>query len=265
MWNARREAVWVIDGATSLAPSRFPNKTDASWFVEKLSDEISTAIEAESSLGKADLDLICSRLRRQFSIETQQLIDPSQEEPSASLSLVMVKNGCLQLFNIGDCRAYWWTAGSGVQRFGASNVERFDRKAIDLLVSLQKSSPESRLVDLWPEVRALILKNRRMANVDGGYYVARMSPDWLDHVERKKIALDQPVNVLICSDGFYRAIDTFGLLKPKDVPAALAREGIMGLARLVRERELDDPECRAYPRLKRSDDLTAVWVTFEDV
>ena len=71
-------------------------------------------------------------------------------------------------------------------------------------------------------------------------------------------------HILLMSDGFYRLIDTFNLYSPRNFMArATAPNGLSFLYNELRTVEDSDPDGRLYPRVKKSDDATALLLTIE--
>jgi hypothetical protein len=62
---------------------------------------------------------------------------------------------------------------------------------------------------------------------------------------------------LLCTDGYYRAVDSYGLHDETGLLAASAA-GVEQVLAGIRDTEESDPLCTRYPRFKPSDDATAV-------
>lgn len=62
----------------------------------------------------------------------------------------------------------------------------------------------------------------------------------------------------MASDEFFRLVDTFRHLDADGLMDAVATDGTGAVLTRLRAREADDPEGHRFPRLKRSDDATAV-------
>jgi hypothetical protein len=68
----------------------------------------------------------------------------------------------------------------------------------------------------------------------------------------------------LLSDGASRLVDRFGLATWEELLELLAKSGPDELLRQVRAAEAVDPEGRQWPRTKRSDDATAVYLALDD-
>jgi hypothetical protein len=92
-------------------------------------------------------------------------------------------------------------------------------------------------------------------NTSGGYWVLSIDEEAINHLDQVNIpSTGQPV--ALASDGFLRLVDLFhavppaGLLEIRD--NAEAQFKLDELRRL----EADDPQCRAFLRVKPSDDAS---------
>jgi hypothetical protein len=68
--------------------------------------------------------------------------------------------------------------------------------------------------------------------------------------------------MLLCTDGYYRAVDTYGLMDDVRLMDASAAS-VSDVLKLVRSTEASDPDARSYPRFKPADDATAVMLALE--
>ena len=68
---------------------------------------------------------------------------------------------------------------------------------------------------------------------------------------------------MLLSDGASRLVDPFGLATWGELLALLEESGPDELLRQVRAAEAVDPEGRQWPRTKRSDDATAIYLALD--
>ena len=68
---------------------------------------------------------------------------------------------------------------------------------------------------------------------------------------------------MLLSDGASRLVDPFGLATWEELLALLDENSPEELVRQVRAAEAVDPEGRQWPRTKRSDDATAVYLLID--
>jgi hypothetical protein len=68
-----------------------------------------------------------------------------------------------------------------------------------------------------------------------------------------------PGEILLCTDGYYRAVDYYALHSEESLlEASLASGGVDDVLNSIRAVEASDPACVKYLRFKPADDATAV-------
>jgi Protein phosphatase 2C len=105
---------------------------------------------------------------------------------------------------------------------------------------------------------------RRARNRPGGYWVAAADPQAASHAVTGSLPGKSLHRAALLSDGASRLVDPFGLATWEELLALLAESGPDELLRQVRAAEAVDPEGRQWPRTKRSDDATAVYLNLNE-
>ena len=101
---------------------------------------------------------------------------------------------------------------------------------------------------------------RRARNRPGGYWVAAADPAAATQAVTGSLAREDVRRAALLSDGASRLVDLFGLATWSDVLTLLDDGGPEELVRRVRAAEAADPQGRRWPRTKRSDDATAIYL-----
>jgi hypothetical protein len=114
------------------------------------------------------------------------------------------------------------------------------------------SDPRELRLRLDRDERAL----RALRNRPGGYSVIVADPACLDFIDERP--LGRPRSVLLCSDGFYRTVDHYGLRDDRSLMMEAARGNLPGLYAEMRRIEAEDAACLRFPRLKASDDAATI-------
>jgi hypothetical protein len=101
---------------------------------------------------------------------------------------------------------------------------------------------------------------RRARNRPGGYWVAAADPQAASQAVTGTLPGRSLLRAVLLSDGASRLADPFKLATWEELLALLDESGPEELLRQVRAAEAVDPEGRQWPRTKRSDDATAVYL-----
>jgi hypothetical protein len=115
------------------------------------------------------------------------------------------------------------------------------------------------------QVAALVDSQRRYRNRPGGFWVAATDPHAAHHALTGRAPFSPPgglCRAALLTDGATRAVDTYGLMSWPTALDLMTANGPTALLDAVRAAEDDDPEGAAFPRMKRSDDATAVLVSW---
>jgi hypothetical protein len=98
----------------------------------------------------------------------------------------------------------------------------------------------------------------------GGYWVAAADPEAASQAVTGTLPGKALRRAVLLSDGASRLVDLFGLATWEELVELLDESGPEELLRQVRAAEAVDPEGRQWPRTKRSDDATAVYLAMDE-
>ena len=101
---------------------------------------------------------------------------------------------------------------------------------------------------------------RRTRNRPGGYWVAAADPQAASQAVTGTLPSRSLRRAVLLSDGASRLVDLFELATWEELVALLDESGPEELVRQVRAAEANDPKGRQWPRTKRSDDATVVYL-----
>lgn len=108
----------------------------------------------------------------------------------------------------------------------------------------------------------LVTRQRKLRNVDGGYWVAGATPDAAEHAITGRVPLEDVRRAAAMTDGAARLVDVFGAVTWDDALAELRDCGPLGWIGRTREIEETDPSLIKWPRYKKSDDAAIAYVDF---
>ena len=97
-------------------------------------------------------------------------------------------------------------------------------------------------------------------NQKNGYWV--IARNLTDSSQAISGLLETPRQILLASDGFSRAVDTFSLAPT--YRKLLETKPLSKIAELIRQEETSDPNCLQSPRWSTSDDCSAMLLEIND-
>ncbi|WP_421693561.1 protein phosphatase 2C domain-containing protein [Aestuariivirga sp.] len=248
-------AAWVFDGVTGInARNYLGGGSDAAWLVAKAQARLQQLTQQPVAL-EGLLEELVNGLIEDFATGTAGLDLPRDyDPPAACLILVQREANEWRALRLGDSCLMARGPDRNHRIFAASPNNAFDhwltreaRKQRDAGVLDVKAL----LTAFAPQLRA----GRAKRNRPDGYSILECSRDALAMAEF--IDLETPAEILLCTDGYYRAVDHYQLFDDQDLMTASAEDVAQVLAAL-RRAEAEDPDCQRYPRFKPADDATAL-------
>jgi Protein phosphatase 2C len=259
-WGSASAAVWILDGATALSQERlFPAApSDAQWFVNAVDSEL-----RNSDWSKATghlLQSVMRRVRRRFHLEAVGRIEQASLWPLASFALIRIYGGRIEFANLGDCHILWRSPdGRTVKSFGSSRVTELDGNVIKEIERLHREGYKSQALvrnALLPMIEA----HRKLKNTPEGYWILDVSGKGIPHLQTTALEAADVETVLLCTDGYYRWVDTYHKRTDQSLLSDSVNNGISPMIRELREIERTDEQCLKFPRMKPLDDATGVLV-----
>jgi hypothetical protein len=247
--GASDRLAWVIDGATDLGePGLLGPRGGAAWIAAE-ADRTFTAATARDlgDICKAVFDGIAN------SFMNDRTRDPigAWELPSAALLAVTLNDGELDLAWLGDCTGF--IIGEGAPRRIGPAPQVRDRESM-----LAESLAEHGLGR--KERAAPVLSTLRHTRANPERAVLGVDPAGIARMKRGRAPCQAGDDVILMTDGFAAITDLYGLMTPDELAGSLRNDGLVGIARRLREAEAADAACIRWPRFKRGDDATAIWL-----
>lgn len=189
------------------------------------------------------------------------------EKPSATLSLLRNDGKITDIYLLGDTET--------IVSYNDGKVIRVDnpnQKAVGVLdgsvierMALLAQEQKRNVVDMRcdPGIQSMLCENRNMKNSDceGGYWVCGTTLGVTKHGVNINFDNSKIDGIVLASDGFSYSI--LGL-NENEVYNEIKKCGVLSLSKKIRDTEDNDAGCNRFPRLKKSDDLTAVYIDYSD-
>lgn len=237
--GATAHLAWMIDGATDLGPpGLMGSQPGAAWLA-------ATASRAFASAGAAALPDILDHVftHSAAAYAAERTRDPVDvwELPSAAFLAVALTGDALELGWLADCVCLM-LHGDTVTRLGSQpNADETEEARVH-------ATGEERPLEM--------LRTKRMRP---GRYILGVDPAHRAFVESLSVPVAPGDEILLMTDGMAALIDDYGMPLEAFV-TALRADGLPVLAARLRAIEAADADRVRYPRFKRSDDATALWL-----
>jgi hypothetical protein len=252
-----RDCAWVIDGATGVGNGLTDEPSDAAWFARTADAALRKLLPNSADLATAEvLRLVVKHCRESLQREARREAVDRSEYPCAAIALVRVREGGLELTTLGDCRIVYRDPGEGAVRlFGPSRIEIFERRTLGLMARLIHDNPGLQPSELRRSLAPQLQENRRSMNTPDGYWVLSIDEEAVDHLDQITIPSTGEL-VALASDGFLRLVELFHALPPAGLLEIRDNAGARSTLENLRRLEAGDPQCRAFLRVKASDDAS---------
>jgi serine/threonine protein phosphatase PrpC len=244
----------VLDGLSAPDGTGTGCRHGTPWFVSQLGPRL-LALAADPSRSLADA--LAEAIRQVASLHPGcDLSHPGT--PSATMVLLRVRDEGADYLALADATLLLDTA-DGLKVISDERVD-------------QLASKEREAANQVPTGSALKLRRRaqltralrRARNRPGGYWVAAADPQAASQAITGTLPDKTLRRAALLSDGASRLVDLFELATWEELLALVDENGPDELLRQVRAAEAVDAEGRQWPRTKRSDDATAVYLVLSD-
>ncbi|QHT63040.1 protein phosphatase 2C domain-containing protein [Paenibacillus lycopersici] len=258
--DGRRQVYGVIDGATSLVPYRGPGGETGGYLAAQ---EVAAVCSGDEWAGRPLQELLLrANARLRASMEAAG-VSPHEPEAlwSACAALVRIGPAWIEFAQLGDCMLAVYYADGTIRIATHDQLAHVDDRT-KAAWAAAVAGGLSDTAELRARVRHQIVAGRALANRPGGYGVLNGDPACADYLEYGRISSSNVVALLLFSDGLYIPKPPGESDKDSAVEIASQVRGL-GLDRYLEwltELENTDPACTRYPRMKKSDDKTAVWI-----
>jgi hypothetical protein len=252
------EAAWVFDGVTGINGGHlFPGESDAAWLVTRADHHVRALAGKDLPL-IGILERLVAALKDDVAEALSGLQIPAEHDaPAACLILVKRYGAGWQALRLGDSLLLSRRSGEVIHHpLPPSDLHDLEQELRREALNRRQKGPVD-FKQLLAAFKPRIADNRRRRNTPGSYGILVADDSALAMPE--VIDLGAVSDILLCTDGFYRAVDVYGRYDDAGLLAACVAEG--GVTRVleeVRATEAADPTCQTHLRFKPGDDASAV-------
>jgi len=182
----------------------------------------------------------------------QRTRDPEGWEiPSAAFLAVRVADNVIDCAWLGDCAAFL-IRDRHVSRIGPQLDIRDPETDLARSVAHHGLGAQPR--------SGPVLETLRKARTNPDRLVLGIDPAGADRIFYASQPCVAGDDIVLMTDGFSALTDAYRLVDPEGLPGLLATGGLPDLAARIRAAEAEDADCVRWPRFKRGDDATALWL-----
>lgn len=240
----------LLDGATDLGPV---SEFNAHWFASNLVKALSVtmpnhSISLQDCLNQA--------------LETVRALAPEGfNQASASVILARTDGKTLHYLSLGDCTGVLRYKDGTVQIIKDESVPQLDGIVVSMAEKVAAKEGISLAAALKsPLCQEQLLLHRNLKNTPQGYYTCDPSGVGVPHAILMQLPLHDLDAILLMSDGYadcvinFHLFPTFGALM-----TAIEESSIYAVLEQLYQAQDGDVSQDQYPRLKHSDDATAIF------
>ena len=257
------DSAWVIDGASGLAGNVITQTSDAAWYSNWWNEYL---VKNANDFSRTLKEVLKDGLKL-ITLEYAKLTEGKElsklQKPSAGIAIVRKKGKDLEYFTLGDCMISV-KSGSKTKEFILPELGVLDESVTVYMAKLYKEGKYDSVLDTMKDqgVKDRLAENRLKLNTPSGYWVMSFQQEAIDNAFSGIIKNDN-VDVLLMSDGFYSLIDKYEKVDFKGLFEMVKQRGVEGTYDEIRRIEDEDADCNTYPRFKKGDDTTAVYMDLE--
>ncbi|WP_329134298.1 protein phosphatase 2C domain-containing protein [Streptomyces sp. NBC_01476] len=241
---------WVIDGATDLEPDSFlPATSDVQW----LADQVGGYLRQRAVTAGLGAREVLTRISGRIGADLRELgFPPDRIHPTCSIGLLVVGGEALEMCRVGDptCVAL----GRQEVTLSTDFFSRQESRAVGAAGSLGLDDREVRRGIV--ERRQQYIEGQLAESVFSGHPNATLT------FQSARLAVGSVSHVLLCSDGFARAVVDYRLYRDWRTLVLAARDqGLPAVAEAIRAHEKKAVHLAAAGHFKKSDDATAIIIS----
>jgi Protein phosphatase 2C len=251
-------AAWVFDGVTGINGRNYLDApSDAAWVVARAQHHLQRLAAQDINLPQLLHELVQHLIVDWREASAGLDLPEDYDMPAACLLLVKRFADGWKALRLGD--SFLLSAsGTAVKRWDApetdlGGLEELLRREARKLRSTGVTDFKHLLARFHPQLVA----SRSARNMPGNHAI--LLPDMSACAIPEYMNLGCPEGILLCTDGFYRAVDTYAMQDDVGLfNACTLRGGADRMLEQIRAVEAADPHCETHLRFKPADDASAV-------
>ncbi|WFD10246.1 hypothetical protein [Tepidibacter hydrothermalis] len=257
--NINKHGAWILDGATGLNGKNLIDKdSDAKWYVKQWDEYVN------KNFHRTDIDLKrivkegINVVKDKYYKRVKDKCVKSLDLPSSSIVLTRWIKDTLEYFILGDCTLIIEN-NNKLNVIKDDSVTRLDNKVFQAMDEIMRKEGKT-LSEAKKEVNNLIVRNRLLKNTNEGYWILGFDTEAVDRGLYGKIPFSSDTKLLMASDGFSAITDRYNYIDMENLIHEAQNKGLDNLCRKLRQIEEEDSSGDKYPRFKKNDDASAIYI-----
>lgn len=257
--NLNKHGAWILDGATGLnGKNLIDEDSDAKWYVKQWDEYVNknfhrTDIDLKRIV-KEGINVVKDKYYKRVKNKSVKSLDL----PSSSIVLTRWIKDTLEYFILGDCTLIIEN-NNKLNVIKDDSVTKLDNKVFQAMDEIMKKEGKT-LPEAKKEVNNLIVRNRLLKNTNEGYWILGFDAEAVDRGLYGKIPFNSDTKLLMASDGFSAITDRYNYIDMENLIHEAQNKGLDNLCRKLREIEEEDSSGNKYPRFKKNDDASAIYI-----
>jgi serine/threonine protein phosphatase PrpC len=255
-------SAWVMDGATGYYKNSINGyNSDAEWYVHQWNEFLIKNASNEKYDIKSVLSIGINKIEESYFRNLKYQLNDIHDFPSATIALIKFDKKVIKYFVLGDC-VIVVKQNNSIKIITDNRISLFEDKVVKNIIRIQKKSSIG-IEKAREAVMDMLKDNRKMKNVEAGYWVIEFNKKAIEYAVEGEIELLEDSEILLMTDGFYRIVDTFHYFKNiSELFKEIETNGLRHIWDIITSYENDDYDCIKYPRTKPYDDCTAIFINY---
>lgn len=256
IWNedallCSHDIVGVIDGVTSIHKMKYQGyNTLTEWMIKNFVHKFDELYALHADYKSICRNFIDCMKKDAYIKELEEYDKPCFT--SATVTFLADKIKCEIL---GDSYIYIMKKNGDVVKITDDRVDFYASMAVNV-----KKNAKRNHLNIQEAVEKQNIENRKMMNVEGGYWVVAFKGDFETEFIEREFLIEEIGGILICTDGFQRLQQEFSLMDMKQLMKG--NISLQEALNMLRNFENANYLEKEYPCVKKSDDATAILISF---
>lgn len=253
-----KKGAWVLDGATGLNNKNLiSEESDAKWYVSWWNKYLSENLNKNKPLKEIVLNGL-ENIKREYLLKLNGLEIQELDTPSASVVIIKFHKSKLEYFLLGDCTLMFKDLNKNLL-IKDERVCKFDDEIYRKMYNLNKI--ESLTIDEKKKILLpFIIENRLKKNSEEGYWILEFNKEAVEKAVHGFIDIENEAKIIMSSDGFSCAWDRYNIFNKNEIIEIGQYKGIEYIKNETRKLEDKDKKGLIFPRFKKSDDSSCVYL-----